>query len=212
MVNEENQGANEAVKTPQSLEKGEGRRQYYRPTIPELHIEASKERDFRPFNVVVAEREKGVNFDAIYNYLRDNGAFAYVNEGKLKVGDELGFIIDPEFNDHTIFIVDKRNNQIVGSLDESGYVVDRYEGLQGLIDRIKEEFNQTGKDKKFIATPTTRVSQMMVGRIPFDNKENDLQSVPGVTGNSIFGIVKNGALSTNGRVSDDLVSKPMDMG
>lgn len=212
MVSEENQSANEAVKTPQSLEKGEGRRQYYRPTIPELHIEASKERDFRPFNVVVAEREKGVNFDAIYNYLRDNGAFAYVNEGKLKVGDELGFMIDPEFNDHTIFIVDKRNNQIVGSLDESGYVVDRYEGLQGLIDRIKEEFNQTGKDKKFIATPTTRVSQMMVGRIPFDNKEKDLQNVPGVTGNSIFGIVKNGALSTNGRVSDDLVSKPMDMG
>lgn len=52
----------------------------------------------------------------------------------------------------------------------------------------------------------------MVGRIPFDNNENNLQNVPGVTNDSIFGIVKNGTLSTNGRVSDDLVSKPMDMG
>ena len=212
MVQEENKKQNETALTPKSLDdKQKGKRPYYRPTIPELHIEASKEGDFRPFNVVVAEREKGVNFDDLYNYLRDNGAFAYVNEGKLKAGDELGFMIDPEFNDHTIFIVDRRNNQIVGSLDESQYVVDRYEGLQGLIDRVKAEFNQTGKDKKFIATPTTRVSQVMIGRIPYGTEEKNLNDVSGVDNSSVFGIVKNGTLSTNGKVSDDLVIKPVDM-
>ena len=211
MVAEENKKANENAPTPQSLDKDtKGKRQYYRPTIPELHINASKDGDFRPFNVVVAEKEN-LNFDELYNYLRDNRAFSYVNEGNLKAGDELGFMIDPEFNDHTIFIVDKRNNQIVGSLDESQYVVDRYEGLSGLIERVKEEFNQTGKDKKFIATPTTRVSQIMVGRIPYSTEERNMGEIPNVSSNSIFGIVKNGVLSTNGRISDDLITKPMDM-
>lgn len=211
MVAEENKKANENAPTPQSLDKDtKGKRQYYRPTIPELHINASKDGDFRPFNVVVAEKEN-LNFDELYNYLRDNRAFSYVNEGNLKAGDELGFMIDPEFNDHTIFIVDKRNNQIVGSLDESQYVVDRYEGLAGLIERVKEEFNQTGKDKKFIATPTTRVSQIMVGRIPYGTEERNMGEIPNVSSNSIFGIVKNGVLSTNGRISDDLITKPMDM-
>lgn len=211
MVAEENKKANENAPTPQSLDKdAKGKRQYYRPTIPELHINASKDGDFRPFNVVVAEKEN-LNFDELYNYLRDNRAFSYVNEGNLKAGDELGFMIDPEFNDHTIFIVDKRNNQIVGSLDESQYVVDRYEGLSGLIERVKEEFNQTGKDKKFIATPTTRVSQIMVGRIPYSTEERNMGEIPNVSSSSIFGIVKNGILSTNGRISDDLIIKPMDM-
>lgn len=211
MVAEENKKANENAPTPQSLDRdAKGKRQYYRPTIPELHINASKDGDFRPFNVVVAEKEN-LNFDELYNYLRDNRAFSYVNEGNLKAGDELGFMIDPEFNDHTIFIVDKRNNQIVGSLDESQYVVDRYEGLSGLIERVKEEFNQTGKDKKFIATPTTRVSQIMVGRIPYGTEERNMGEIPNVNASSIFGIVKNGVLSTNGRISDDLITKPMDM-
>lgn len=211
MVAEENKKANENAPTPQSLDKdAKGKRQYYRPTIPELHINASKDGDFRPFNIVVAEKEN-LNFDELYNYLRDNRAFSYVNEGNLKAGDELGFMIDPEFNDHTIFIVDKRNNQIVGSLDESQYVVDRYEGLSGLIEKVKEEFNQTGKDKKFIATPTTRVSQIMVGRIPYGTEERNIGEIPNVSASSIFGIVKNGILSTNGRISDDLITKPMDM-
>lgn len=215
-VKDENKETNSRVETPQSLDsKQKSRRPYYRPSIPELHIQASKEGDFRPFNVVAAEREKGVNFDELYNYLRDNGAFTYVNEGNLKAGDELGFMIDPEFNDHTIFIVDRRNNQIVGSLDESDYSVDRYEGLAGLEEKIKAEFAQrSDKSKKFIATPTTRVSQVMVGRIPYSTEERSLANIPNVSGEGrapIFGIIKNGTLATNGRLDDSLIIKPVDM-
>lgn len=215
-VKDENKETNSRVETPQSLDsKQKSRRPYYRPSIPELHIQASKEGDFRPFNVVAAEREKGVNFDELYNYLRDNGAFTYVNEGNLKAGDELGFMIDPDFNDHTIFIVDRRNNQIVGSLDESDYSVDRYEGLAGLEEKIKAEFAQrSDKSKRFIATPTTRVSQVMVGRIPYSTEERSLANIPNVSGEGrapIFGIIKNGTLATNGRLDDSLIIKPVDM-
>lgn len=142
-ISTENAEANNRVETTQSLDnKQRGRRPYYRPSIPELHIEASKEGDFRPFNVVANEKNPRVNFDDLYNYLKDHGAFDYVNAASLKVGDELGFMIDPEFNDHTIFIVDKKNNQIVGSLDESQYSVDRYEGLADLEGRIRVEYAQ----------------------------------------------------------------------
>lgn len=273
MVSEENKKANEEVETPQRPSRDTSN-QFYRPAIPELHIEASKEGDFRPFDIVVSEREKGVDFSGIYGYLRDSGAFRYLNEGNLKAGDELGFMIDPSFNDHTIFIIDKRNGQVVGSLDESDYSVSRYEGLKSLEEKIRKEYAErssqsskpsddevknfiieetikyyrdvignpltkesidimnktslgglytstyassllkdptfknkvddfaksTNQKGKFIASPTTRVSKVMVGRIPYDNTERNLKDIPNVLREDrtpIFGIIRNGALITN---------------
>lgn len=323
MVSEENKKANERVETPQRPSRDTSN-QFYRPAIPELHIEASKEGDFRPFDVVVGEREKGVDFSGIYGYLRDSGAFRYLNEGNLKAGDELGFMIDPSFNDHTIFIIDKRNGQVVGSLDESDYSVSRYEGLKGLEERIRREYvnihkiqkpsyfdsmvsqleskkssweyyrddinrvydgieyvtgtpyqatlepairfaidsgilpkkyskylgktrenaiekedlqeiidefkklginnpsellnyvNQnSGKVNKFIASPTTRVSKVMVGRIPYDNTERNLKDIPNVLREDrtpIFGIIRNGALITNRNdIDSDRIVNLVDM-
>lgn len=337
MVASENSDANKSVKTQRDLDRGQqGQRKYYRPAIPELHIEASKEGDFRPFDTVVAEREQGVDFSGIYSYLRDNGAFNYINAAKLKPGDTLGFMIDPEFNDHTIFLVDTRNNQIVGSIDESDASVTRYEGLEGIIKRVRDEFAQKGsqpstvinytentdtpKDElihitntnnglshigelkewskkvgdvrtesdgwgtyngltyykqsqkggrggdnftiwfktkpsenvelnlqqaidssknlvelgdkivslirafsvtpktqskgKFIASPTTRVAKVMVGRIPYSTEERSLADIPGVLDGEtkpIFGIIKNGVLTTNDKIDDRLIIKPVDM-
>lgn len=200
MVSEENKKANERVETPQRPSRDTSN-QFYRPAIPELHIKASKEGDFRPFDIVVGERESGVDFSGIYGYLRDSGAFRYLNEGNLKAGDELGFMIDPSFNDHTIFIIDKRNGQVVGSLDESDYSVSRYEGLKSLEEKIRKEYaNRQDKTGKFIATPTTRVSKVMVGRIPYGNTERNLKDIPNVLREDrtpIFGIIRNGALITN---------------
>lgn len=214
MVNEENKKANERVETPQRPSR-DTLNQFYRPAIPELHIEASKEGDFRPFDIVVGEREKNVDFSGIYGYLRDQGAFRYVNEGNLKAGDELVFMIDPDFNDHTIFIVDRKNNQIVGSLDESDYSISRYEGLKGLEEKIRGEYaNRQNKTGKFIATPVTKVSKVMVGRVPYGNTERSLSEIPNVSSTDrkpVFGIIKNGVLTTNGKVDDSLIIKPVDM-
>ena len=214
MVNEENKKANERVETPQRPSRDTSN-QFYRPAIPELHIEASKEGDFRPFDIVVNEREKNVDFSGIYGYLRDQGAFRYVNEGNLKAGDELGFMIDPDYNENTIFIADKRNNQVVGSLDESDYSVSRYEGLKGLEEKIRGEYaNRQNKTGKFIATPVTKVSKVMVGRIPYSNTERSLSEIPNVSSTDrkpIFGIIKNGVLTTNSKIDDSLIIKPVDM-
>lgn len=287
MVREENKKANERVEDPQEPTKEESK-QYYKPAIPELHIKASKKGDFRPFDIVVSKREKGVDFSGIYGYLRDSGAFRYINEGNLKAGDELGFMIDPSFNDHTIFIIDKRNGQVVGSLDESDYSVSRYEGLKGLEEKIRKEYAErssqsskpsddevknfiieetikyyrdvignpltkesidimnktslgglytstyassllkdpafknkvddfaksTNQKGKFIATPTTKVSKVMVGRIPYDNTDRSLSEIPNVSSTDrrpIFGIIKNGVLTTNSKIDGNLIIKPVDM-
>lgn len=214
MVNEENKKANERVETPQRPSR-DTLNQFYRPAIPELHIEASKEGDFRPFDIVVSEREKNVDFSGIYGYLRDQGAFRYVNEGNLKAGDELVFMIDPDYNENTIFIVGKRNNQVVGSLDESDYSVSRYEGLKGLEEKIRGEYvNRQNKTGKFIATPVTKVSKVMVGRVPYGNTERSLSEIPNVSSTDrkpVFGIIKNGVLTTNSKIDDSLIIKPMDM-
>lgn len=214
MVAEENKKTNERIETPQRPSR-DTLNQFYRPAIPELHIEGSKEGDFRPFDIVVGEREKNVDFSGIYGYLRDSGAFRYVNEGNLKVGDELGFMIDSDYNENTIFLIDKRNGQVVGSLDESDYSVSRYEGLKGLEERIRSEYaNRENKTGKFVATPTTKVSKMMVGRVPYGNTEKSLRDIPNVSGENrtpVFGIIKNGVLTTNGKVDDSLIIKPVDM-
>ena len=225
-VSEENEKLNEEVITPDKLDaKQSGERYYYRPAIPELHIQASKEGDFRPFNTVVAERERGVNFDDIYNYLRDNNAFTYVNEGNLKVGDEIGFMIDPEFEKRvegmewhkapTIFLVDKKNGQVVGSLDEGGSVAN-FEGLADLEEKIRQEFSQIeDKTKRFIATPTTKVSQVMVGKIPYGKEERNLANIPNVSSEGrepILGIIKNGVLSLNGKEVKGKITTPVQMG
>ena len=42
----------------------------------------------------------------------------------------------------------------------------------------------------------------MIGKVPFSKEEKDLSTVPGVTENSKFGIIKNGILDTNESIED----------
>ena len=54
----------------------------------------------------------------------------------------------------------------------------------------------------------------MVGRIPYGNTERSLSEIPNVSSTDrkpIFGIIKNGTLTTNGKIDDSLIIKPVDM-
>lgn len=268
MVAEENKQLSDRVEMPEKPKSTE-RRKFYRPAIPELHIEASKEGDFRPFNIVIRGRaynnfynqlstteKERVNdyinehnieepsaetikaalidnegnliprlqslydrnkesFDVIYNHLKNEGVFEYLNEGNLKAGDEIGFMIDPEFEKKvegadwhkapTIFLINKKDGHIVGSLDESGYSVSRYEGLTELEERIRKEYaDREKKEGRFIATPTTKVSKMMTGKVSYGNEEKSLKDIPNVSKGKgpIFGIIRNGVIVTNGGIAN----------
>lgn len=192
--------------------KSTEKRPFYRPVIPELHILASKQGDFRPFNVVVKERE-GKDFDYIYNYLKQAGAFEYVNKGNLSVDSEIGFMIDPSFEEGkpnedwkktpTIFIIDKKNGQIVGSLDEADSQINSFEGLASLVNKIKGEYSKADKNNKFIASSTTKVRKIMNGKVPYGNTEYNLGDIPNVVVEGkepVFGIIKNGVLVPSKKV------------
>ena len=184
-----------------------GNKQYYRPVIPELHIEAVKEGDFRPFSEVVAEKE-GKDFSTIYNYLRDKGAFEYVNSGKLKQGDTIKFMVDPVLEEAmkaqlgdkyvgpTILMVTE-SNQVVGSIDSTPYSVNKFIGLGKLREDITNEYNKADKSKPFIATPTTSVSKIMIGKIPYSNQERSLKDIPGIGEKPILGVIQSGTIQVN---------------
>jgi hypothetical protein len=64
----------------------------------------------------------------------------------------------------------------------------------------------TSNKNKFIASPKTKVSQIMIGKIPYTTEEKNLQQIPNVSKNGnqpIFGIMKNGSLTTNNKLKDD---------
>lgn len=284
-------------------------KKYWRPAIPQLDIEGSKQGDFRPFNVVIKEVKPGSDYDALYDYLEQNNAFDFVNKGGLKPNDVLSFMIDPEFEKkvegspwHTepvIFIVTE-SGQIVGSLDQGSSVLN-FPGLRQLRDKIIQEYNNRPKQdqaeqqsteasdefkervnnpdswdnidieslnageleamdnalmsiisdsnqsdelrekarnirsnrfverlnnrytqqsnqsgNKFVATPRTKVSKIMIGKVPTTNEDRSLKDIPKVRGENgnqepVFGVIKNGRMSTNGKIPANQVINPVDM-
>ena len=181
------------------------KRPFYRPVIPELHILESKKGDFRPMNVVVREKE-GKDFDYIYNFLKEQGAFEYINSGKLKQGAKIKFKVVAEFEkgkpdswkNPTIFMIDASTGQIVGSLDEAQSQLDSFEGLTNLVTKIREEWNKTDKSKDYIPDNyTTTVAKVMNGKVPYGDEEKSLKNIPNVRSEGrkpVFGIIKNGVL------------------
>ena len=156
----ENKELNEILADTEETESNSGTRQYWKPQIPELHIKATKDGDFRDFDIVVKERE-GKDFSVIYGYLKSNGAFEYLNSGKLKAGDTLGFMIDPLFEEQmsqydwyegpTIFFV--HGEQVVGDVASLSQAA-RFEGLTDLINKVRAEYQASKQDKS-----TTNISK-----------------------------------------------------
>lgn len=209
----------------------EKQKNYYRPSIPEIHIEASKSEyrekaDYRPFNIVVRERNPKVDFDVIYDFHERAGAFSYVNEGKLKPGDKVIFSVSEElesdmkakydwYKGPTILMITE-SGQIVGSLDDSPYKVIEFAGMSRLREKVLDEYSKrTNKDSKiFKSSIATSVSKIMVGKVAYNTSTRSLNDIPDVQDSgrdAIFGIVKNGQMVTNNAVSDDLITKPLNM-
>lgn len=189
--------------------KGQNQKKFYRPTIPELHIEASKEGDFRPFNVVVSEREPGKDFTEIYNYLRDNGAFDYVNSGKLKAGQTLLFMIDPEFEASvegkpwhkapTVFLTTE-DGQIVGSLDE-GSSLASFEGLENVVQKVRDEYQASRKSDTVGASPVALSYLLENGVGTIESTGYFLHAVA-----AAFPVISEGIESIRNSINTDILS------
>ena len=210
---------------------------YIKPIIPELSIDGSREGDFRPFNVVVKEKE-GLDFDKIYNFLVEQGAFDALNKGRVKAGDSVVFTIVPQFDESTIFM--SINGIIVGSLPTAENKLKQVEGLYEMVQGIKDEyesFKKVTKSKIALAkekaeregkeleeideNPTfksvkyrTHVDKVMIGKVPYTEEEHNLNSIVEKHNRVTvrFAIVKNGSFVTNdSKISNDDILIPNSM-
>ena len=210
-----------------------GKRRWWIPAIPKFHIEGSRNNDFRPFKNVVKEKQK-LDFSYIYDYLDNRGAFDYIDNGRLKVGDEVKFFIDIDFEREmasrydwykgygpTIFM--SHNDQVIGSLTANENAMNRYEGLKEFTDNLRKGFSISNFDGRngrfFIKHPITKklvtshVTEIIPGKTPVSNNEINLnQVVPhdsdGRASNVILSIKKDkDDFNTNNKLSNDKIIK-----
>ncbi len=167
---------------------------FYRPAISNVRPER--------FDPKLGGKER---YDRLFVYLVSEGAFRYVDDGNLKVGDEIRFVINPAVDPDAIFMAvgdrSSKNWQIVGSLQESGFAINNSVGLKDLINKVKSEFAKTSGTEAYMATPVVKVTELMAGSIKYDRISRPLNEIEN-TEDPIFGIVKNGILNTNGRLSN----------
>lgn len=208
--------------TPEELREGNkgyipnAQGEFLVPAISEFHIDAQREGDFRPFPIVELEKS-GRDYTTIYSELEERGAFDYVNNGELHEGDEIKFMIDPAFETKvennpvftkpTIFMVKEVDgrNQVVGVLP----VAAKYKGTTELQSRVIEGYNKSDKTEQYVAPDTTKVSKIMVGRVPSGDEMRPLSEIPGVGTKPLFGIMKGGRIVTGN--NDVEIEQPQDV-
>ncbi|MDR0912102.1 MAG: hypothetical protein LBM96_05830 [Methanobrevibacter sp.] len=174
--------------------------QYYRPAIPEMVKEITrnsdgsiKETKVIPFNE--AKKKEGKDFDKIYNYLSSNGAFDYINKGHLKIGDKLYFKIDSSFDNETVFLITKEG-QVVGSLNLKPYA-DKFEGLSELLTRVQDEYKKAKDKKSFIYDKESITVEKLISGTPmYTNTSNNLHSL-NLPSDVRLGIVTNSGVIIN---------------
>lgn len=162
-----------------------GQRTWYRPAIPEVHIDDARNNDTTPFK---DSKNSGGDFTAIYDYLEGKGAFKYVNSGRLKAGDTIYFMVDPTFVDYkgdtgtTIFMAvedGKGNYQVVGSLDSSENSVERFAGLKELETEVFRQYNnRENREGVFVADGiTVKVTSVIGGNINYTQENKSVRQI-----------------------------------
>jgi len=164
---------------------------YWIPTISEYPITPKNEGDFSKNTA-----EAIPSLEKVYEYLEKNGAFAYVNEGKLKPGDKIYFVINNEIKEITgekfspILIATENKNstgandkyQILGLLSDKKSISDKYIGMSDLRRRIIEKYDSLNPSEKefYVHDETTTVGSVEPGRLKITKEDNNLNEVNGV--------------------------------
>jgi predicted house-cleaning noncanonical NTP pyrophosphatase (MazG superfamily) len=157
----------------------------------------------------------------IVDWLESVGAFDYVNDNKLQVGDEIMIGIDSRVDakvntgvdesklaDHSkhLIIMYKVNTesgkpQVIGTINEAPWIIDSSIGLKNIVNKLTEAINNNPNEAVTIK-PGIKVAQMMVGKVKTTVENKSLNGMPGIE-NIKLGVVKNGALNTNGALKAD---------
>lgn len=114
-------------------------------------------------------------FKPLYDKLVSYGAFDYVREGKLKVGEKLNLMIDPEFEEErsgqepVIFMVTE-SGQVVGALRTNSTE------LEPLRNKVLKEYPNDAKEK-FVSKEFLTVSANKKGLIPNSKETRPVKTI-----------------------------------
>ena len=176
--------------------------------IPEYELDRFKRDIFMKFPD--AKALDGLDFSGIYNYLESKNAFKYVNEGKIKVGDEIKFVVDPKYQEIAgkdsrtqIFMAveDSGKIQIVGALPNNTAVVERFLGLKNLSEEVDKGYREN-PDSFYIHNKTVDVTQVLNGKLKYNTDLQGLREIPNMPENKddvILAVVRNGQLVANNK-------------
>jgi hypothetical protein len=165
-------------------------------------------------NPNLSEAEKAIG-TAVYDFLEANGAYEYVNDGNLKAGDTVEFIVDRALEeqleqlakDHngtytgpTILQAVKKPDgkyQYIGVLHKNtDYNNNRWTGLKELSDAVAEGYKNTSKGNYVHPVPSS-AQKVYRGHFLTDNQERTLDFNDPLFKGKVpnFGIVKNDKLT-----------------
>lgn len=169
----------------------------------------ASDRDGSAYNYAANYNE---DFTKLYGFLKDKNAFSSINDGKIKIGDEVEFVILPEFNalveneswydPNKPVIFMRSQGQIIGILQTT--TANRYKGLPALIDNIHKSYNsfKVNNTSEYKHKIKTNVAQVLIGRFSYIEQENNLTDILTTEQKeeAHIGIVANGMLVTDGTI------------
>ena len=175
--------------------------------IPEYELDNFKKDIFIKFHE--AKLKEGKDFTIIYNYLEREGAFKYINEGKLSLGDKIYLIVDPKYQEEQdekygtqVFMAVKDGNkmQVVAALPN----VDNASNHLGLEETLKDVIKGYKKDesKMYVHDKTVDVAQILNGKIRYTSERNllrDIHNLPENIDDVVLAVVRNGQLVANNK-------------
>lgn len=128
------------------------------------------------------------DFSKLYNYLKSKGAFEYVDNGNVKIGDIIHLAIDPSFDSNQVLLVKRLEEgvQVIGVLNKDK----RYENLDVIIDKVREDFKKADPNKFFISDYSTKAWRVTEG---YPITRDAFTNLNDVTNNAIFAVVHNGS-------------------
>ena len=207
----------ESIVTPKN-DKTEPVRKYWMQAIHELNINK------RNLGVYEDNEIENPRFANIIKILKNKGAFDYVNNGNLHIGDEIHFMVNDSLFEGmdnkdvlagTIFLTtfdSNKEHQIIGVLTATNS--EKFEGLKEFREKLLNEYSEfnkdeANKDKPFIYSQTTHAAKILPGHIITKNNFTNLKEVRGVDNMSVFGIMQNGKIIVpKGRIDDILIVNP----
>lgn len=150
-------------------------------------------------------------FRQIFDYLLDG--FNFIDEGGVKNGDVVDIVISPTYERiktynkdvPTLFMRHRESGKIIGSLPEASGAIDRYAGMNELVNHVREEWAKNkdtymASDNMPLVKEGLTVTNIYKGKIEFQDESRPLKDVIGdesSRGDVVIGVVRNNNMMTS---------------